>query len=89
MSRKYSPTHPAVMSSPQVMTPQAWKRLYRVPLVMAGAGFVFAIAGALMPPIAFYGWPISILWCLPGVALFMAGLSRCQDIYELEREFDK
>jgi hypothetical protein len=71
------------------MTAQAWKRLYRLPLFMAGAGFVLAMAGVFLPPIALYGSPISILWCLPGVALFMAGLSRCQDIYELEREFDK
>ena len=89
MTRKYSPSHPAVKSSPQVMTAQAWSKLYRVPLFMAGAGFVLALAGVIMPPIAFYGWPVSILWCLPGVALFMAGLSRCHAIYEIEMEFDK
>jgi hypothetical protein len=71
------------------MTAQAWKRLYRVPLFIAGAGFVLAIVGAFLPPIGLYGSPISILWCLPGVALFMVGLSRCHDIYDIEREFDK
>ena len=89
MTRKYSPNHPAVLSSPHVMTPQAWGRLYRLPLAMIGAGFVVGLAGWLMPPVALYGSPVSIVWCLPGGALCLAGFARCHDIYDLEREYEK
>jgi hypothetical protein len=89
MSRRYSPNHPAVKSSPHVMTPRQWSRLYRVPLLMVGGGFVVAMLGWLMPAVALYGWPVSILWCLPGGAVCLAGFSRCQYIYEIERGFDK
>lgn len=89
MSRRYSPNHPAVISSPQVMTPQQWGKLYRWPLALIGGGFIIAMAGWFMPPIALYGFPVSFLWCLPGGALCLAGFTRCADIYDLEREFDK
>jgi hypothetical protein len=89
MTRKYSPNHPAVISSPHVMTPRAWSRLYRWPLAAIGGGFTVALAGWFMPPIAVYGLPMSILWCLPGTAVCLAGFARCQAIYEIERGFDK
>ena len=89
MTRKYSPNHPAVISSRQVMTPEQWSRLYRVPLLMVGGGFVLALAGWLMPPIALYGSPVSMIWCIPGGALCLAGFARCENIYKIEKEFDK
>ena len=89
MTRRYSPNHPAVMSSPHVMTPQAWNRLYRLPLAMVGAGFVVALAGWFMPPMALYGSPVSMIWCIPGGALCLAGFTRCQNIYDMEKGYDK
>jgi fatty acid desaturase len=89
MTRRYSPNHPAVKSSPQVMTAQAWSKLYRWPLAAIGGGFVVSMAGWFMPAVALYGWPVSIIWCLPGVALCLAGFSRCQYIYEIEKSFDQ
>ena len=87
MTRRYSPNHPAVISSPQVMTAQAWSKLYRWPLAAIGGGFVAAFAALFLPPIAFYGLPVSIVWCLPGVAVCLAGFARCQAIYEIEKEY--
>ena len=87
MLRRYSPNHPAVISSPHVMTPQQWSRLYRRPLAAVGGGFITAMLGWFMPAIAFYGLPVSILWCLPGAAVCLAGFSRCQAIYEMEKEY--
>jgi len=89
MSRRYSPNHPAVISSPHVMTPRQWSRLYRWPLAAIGGGFILVLAGLFLPPIAVYGLPASILWCLPGLAVCLAGFSRCQAIYEIEKSFDK
>jgi hypothetical protein len=87
MSRRYSPNHPAVISSPHVMTPRQWSRLYRWPLAAIGGGFVAALAGLFLPAIAVYGLPASILWCLPGLAVCLAGFARCQAIYEIERQY--
>ena len=87
--RKYSPNHPAVISSPHVMTPRQWSRLYRWPLAAIGGGFALAMSGWFMPSIAVYGLPMSFLWCLPGTAVCLAGIARCQAIYEIERGFDK
>ena len=84
---RYSPNHPAVISSPHVMTPAQWSRLYRRPLAAIGGGFLAACAGWLLPPIALYGLPVSMAWCLPGVAVCLAGFSRCQAIYEIERRY--
>jgi hypothetical protein len=88
MSRRYSPNHPAVKSSPHVMTAAQWSRLYRWPLWAIGGGFTLAMLGWFMPAVALYGWPVSILWCLPGGVVCLAGFSRCQDIYEIEKSFD-
>ena len=87
MTRRYSPNHPAVKSSPHVMTPQQWSRLYRWPLAAIGGGFTLAMLGWFMPPIAFYGLPVSMVWCLPGGAVCLAGFARCQAIYEIERRY--
>lgn len=89
MSRRYSPNHPAVISSPHVMTPQQWSRLYRWPLAAIGGGFTLAMLGWFMPPIALYGLPVSILWCVPGGAVCLAGFARCQAIYEIEKEYPR
>ena len=87
MTRRYSPNHPAVISSPHVMTPQQWSRLYRWPLAAIGGGFMAALAGLFLPPVALYGLPVSIIWCLPGVAVSLWGFARCQAIYEIEKEY--
>jgi len=87
MSRRYSPNHPAVFSSPEVMTTRQWSRLYRWPLWAIGGGFTLAMLGWFMPPIALYGLPVSILWCLPGSGICLAGFARCQAIYEIERQY--
>lgn len=89
MARRYSPNHPAVKSSPHVMTPQQWSRLYRWPLAAIGGGFTVAMLGWFMPPIAFYGLPVSMVWCLPGGAVCLAGFARCQAIYEIEKEYPR
>jgi len=86
MTRRYSPNHPAVKSSPHVMTPQQWSRLYRWPLAAIGGGFTLAMLGWFMPSVALYGLPVSMVWCLPGAAVCLAGFSRCQAIYEIEKE---
>lgn len=87
MSPRYSPNHPAVKSSPHVMTPRQWSRLYRWPLAAIGGGFTVSMLGWFMPAIALYGLPVSILWCLPGAGVCLAGFARCQAIYEIERQY--
>lgn len=89
MSRRYSPNHPAVISSPHVMTARQWSRLYRWPLRAIGGGFIVSMLGWFMPPITLYGLPVSMLWCLPGGVVCLAGFARCQAIYEIEREFSQ
>jgi hypothetical protein len=89
MSRKYSPNHPAVISSPHVMTPRQWSRMYRWPLRAIGGGFALAMLGWFMPALALYGLPVSILWCMPGAGICLAGFARCQAIYEIERGFPR
>jgi len=69
------------------MTPRQWSRMYRWPLWAIGGGFTLAMLGWFMPPIAFYGMPVSILWCLPGAGVCLAGFARCQAIYEIEKEY--
>jgi len=69
------------------MTPQQWSRLYRWPLAAIGGGFVAALAALFLPPIAFYGYPVTILWCLPPAAVSLWGFARCQAIYEIEKEY--
>jgi hypothetical protein len=87
MTRRYSPNHPAVKSSPHVMTPRQWSRMYRWPLTAIGGGFTLAMLGWFMPPITFYALPVSFLWCVPGAVVCLAGFARCQAIYEIERQY--
>jgi hypothetical protein len=90
MSRPLSPRHPSVLASPQVMTPERWRRAYRWPLTqLIGGGIGAMLAPSLLPPITLDGWPFLILWAVPFMAIMLRGLSRCYDLYEIELELER
>jgi hypothetical protein len=90
MTRPLSPRHPSVLASPQVMTPERWRRVYRWPLTqLIGGGIGAILAPSLLPPITIADGPFLILWAVPFMAIMLRGLSQCYDLYELELELEK
>ena len=90
MTRPLSPRHPAVMASPQVMTPQQWRRVYRWPLQqLIGGGLAAILAPSMLPPITIHGGPFLILWAVPCLAVMLRGLKQCYRLYELELELER